>query len=173
MSVAEKSTAHPSRSSSLNNGRPISADMPYAQPTASGQIVFENGKYQDRPTPNQAGAVISNKNGLQELAGLRAQLLAIQRRLLEHVGNTLGWSIGWAAILPSLSHQEELSEVNLTEKEEEKAAVEGESSSDDSTDPTSLRGIVAGPLVTAVSSIDQFRQNYEVSLEDAKVVLKY
>ena len=159
---------HPSRSSSLNSGRPVSADMPYARPTASGQVVFENGKYQDLPVSNQAGAVIPNKNGLQELAGFRAQLLSIQRRLLEHVGNTLGWKIGWAAILPSLSHQDELSEVSLNE--DDNVDANRANTSEDSTNPTPLCGIVAGPLVTAVSSIDQFRKNYEVIFEYANMV---
>ncbi|KAF2855150.1 TMEM1 family protein-like protein [Plenodomus tracheiphilus IPT5] len=160
ISIAEqKSMIHPSRSSSLTNGRSSSADMPYAQPTTSAQVVFENGQYQDRPTPNQAGAIISNKNGLQELAGLRAQLLAIQRRLLEHVGRTLSWEIGWAAILPSLNGTEDLSEVNLDEDEEAEDVAVPTTTKEGHSDP--ILGIVAGGLVTAVSSIGQFRQLYE------------
>ncbi|KAI8943647.1 hypothetical protein NX059_001632 [Plenodomus lindquistii] len=157
--VEQKSMLHPSRSSSLTNGRPGSAEMPYAQPAPSAQVVFENGQYQDRPTPNQPSAIQSNKNGLQELAGLRAQLLAIQRRLLEHVGKALGWDIGWAAILPTLSGTEEMSEVNLDEDEEaEDVAVP---TTTNEGHPNPILGIVATALVTAVSSIGQFRQFYE------------
>lgn len=160
MSVTEqKSMMHPSRSSSLATSRPSSTDMPYSQPTASAQVVFENGKYQDRPAPNQAGGIIPNKNGLQELAGLRGQLLAIQRRILEHVGRTLGWDIGWAAVLPSLSSSEDLSEVNLDEDEEVEDIAVPSTTKEGHSEP--ILGIAAGALVTAVSSIGHFRQFYE------------
>lgn len=157
--IEQKSMVHPSRSSSLSTGRSGSADMPYAQPTASGQVIFENGQYRDPLASSQAGAKVSNKNGLQELAGLRAQLLAIQRRLLEHVGRTLGWDIGWAAILPSLSITEEMSDVNLDEDAEKEDKVTPNTTKEGHSDP--VLGIVAGPLVRAVSSIEQFRQLYE------------
>jgi hypothetical protein len=155
---------HPSRSTSLNNGRPTS-DLPYAQPAASAQVVFENGQYQDRPPPTQQGIVPSTKNGLLELAGTRAQLLGIQRRLLEHAGKTMGWSIGWSAILASLSLKEDLAEVDLDSEEEntaEEEAFDAQSKVDVST--RSL-GLSAGALATAVSSLGQFRQFYEVGPE--------
>ena len=152
---------HPTRSTSLNHGRPTS-DMPYAQPTTSSQVVFENGQYQDRPPSNQQSTIPSAKNGLQELAGTRAQLLAIQRRLLEHAGNSMGWNIGWNAILSSLSQKEELTDVDL-DGDEEQASEQDESNT--KTDAEASRptlGISAGALVSAISSVDQFRQFYEV-----------
>jgi hypothetical protein len=165
MKVSEpKSMIHPSRSTSLNHGRPVS-DMPYSQPAANAQVVFENGQYHDRPQPGQQSTIPSAKNGLQELAGTRAQLLAIQRRLLEHAGKSMGWSIGWDAILASLSAKEELTEVDLEDEEEE----EYESKQDRShteTDAEALKlrlGVSAAALVTAMASIRQFRQFYEVS----------
>jgi hypothetical protein len=139
--------------------------MPYAQPAANAQVVFENGQYHDRPPPNQQSSIPSAKNGLQELAGTRAQLLAIQRRLLEHAGKRMGWNIGWNAILASLNAKEELADVNLEDEEEE----ENESKQDDpptEPDAETLKprlGISAGALVTAMSSTKQFRQFYEVS----------
>lgn len=160
MSVAEqKSLSRPSRSTSLNYGR-AAPDMPYAQP--SGQVVFENGQYHDRPAPNQASAVASSKNGLQELAGMRAQLLAIQRRLLEHTGKFLGWSIGWAAILPSLDQTEVLTEVDLEEVDVNPAEMKATDASEDVKLFKPTLGIAAGALVFAVSSIETFRQSYEV-----------
>lgn len=155
-----KSMIHPSRSSSLNHGRPT-PDVPYAQPTASGQVVFENGQYQDRSSPQQDSVLPSAKNGLQDLAGTRAQLLVVQRRLLEHIGNGLGWSIGWAAILPSLNGKEELAEVDLDSEDEN--ATETESPHADQTKLTIPKaGVSTGVLVNAVSSVEQFRQFYEV-----------
>jgi hypothetical protein len=159
--VAEqKSMIHPSRSSSLSRVR-SAGDPPYAQPTASGQVVFENGQYHDRPVPTQDSSMQQTKNGLQELAGTRAQLIAIQRRLLEHVGKALGWNIGWAAILPSLNNTEELTDVDLDEDKEDEQTENGHKTIPD-TPPT--LGIFADTLVYAVSSVAQFRQSYEVRI---------
>ncbi|KAF2128920.1 hypothetical protein P153DRAFT_317387 [Dothidotthia symphoricarpi CBS 119687] len=160
-----KSMVHPSRSTSLNHGRSGALDPPYAQPIASAQVVFENGQYQDRPAPSQENFSPQAKNGLHDLAGTRAQLLAIQRRLLEHVGRSLGWSIGWAAILPSSTQTKELSDVDLDD-EEGKVSEDG---SEDTEKDEVLMGPVAGvsavALVGAISSIEQFRRAYE-SLSD-------
>jgi hypothetical protein len=156
----QKSMIHPSRSSSLNHGR-SSADPPYALTTVSGQVVFENGQYTDRPPPNQESTLPQTKNGLQELAGTRAQLVVVQRRLLESVGRSLGWSIGWAAVLPSISQLEELTDVNLDENEEDTAEEAAKTVAVSMDTPTT--GIFAGTLLNAASSIDQFRQSFEVS----------
>ncbi|KAH7073485.1 TMEM1 family protein-like protein [Paraphoma chrysanthemicola] len=156
----QKSMVHPSRSSSLNHGRG-SAEPPYAQPTNSGQVVFENGQYNDRPAPIQDSTVPQAKNGLQELAGTRAQLVVVQRRLLEQIGKALGWSIGWAAVLPMLDHSEELSDVALDEEDTPES--EEVPTTKSATSPTtSTAGIFAGTLKSAVSSVDQFRQSFEV-----------
>lgn len=153
----------PSRSSSLNHGR-STPDVPYTQTASNAQVVFENGKYHDRPATGQPSTVPSAKNGLQELAGTRAQLLAIQRRLLEHAGKKLGWNIGWNAIVASLTVKEELTDVSLDEEEEAERAAEQEASNtkpDAELEKSSL-GISAAALLTAMSSLRQFRQFYEV-----------
>jgi len=160
-SVAEqKSMIHPSRSSSLNTGRPT-ADSPYAQPTTSGQVVFENGQFKDRPPPIQTNTN-PLRNGLQELAGTRAQLLAIQRRLLEHTAKALGWSIGWAAILSSENEDEGMDDVDLDKNDEDvgEEQAEGVGEADKLSTPT--LGISTDTLVNALASIDQFRHTYEV-----------
>ncbi|KAF9700961.1 hypothetical protein EKO04_000152 [Ascochyta lentis] len=160
MSLSEpKSMIHPSRSSSRSGP----TDPPYLQPTASGQVVYENGQYQDRPALSQPGAINQSKNGLMDLAGQRAQLIGIQRRLLEHVGKALGWTVGWAAILPSLSQSEDFSEVDLNRDEEEDEEVaEGSTDVKDAEKPThAMSGISATALVSALASIDHFRQFYE------------
>jgi hypothetical protein len=160
VSVAEpKTMIHPPRSSSLTTGRSRSAEPPYAQPV--GQVVFENGQYQDRPVPNQESTLPSIKSGQQDLAGTRAQLHIVQRRTLESIGKSLGWSIGWAAVLSTFSQKEELTDIDLNGKsssDEDKSEVKADIPL--LTSPTV--GISAAPIVNAVSSIDQFRQYYEV-----------
>ncbi|EMD59427.1 hypothetical protein COCSADRAFT_41278 [Bipolaris sorokiniana ND90Pr] len=152
----------PSRSSSLNQGR-STPDMPYSQTAPNAQVVFENGQYHDRPATGQSATTISARNGLQELAGTRAQLLAIQRRLLEHAGKALGWNIGWNAIVTSLTAKEELTDVSLDEEEEAERAAEREASNTkpDSELEKARIGISAVALLTAMSSLGQFRQFYE------------
>ncbi|KAK1912404.1 hypothetical protein P3342_010005 [Pyrenophora teres f. teres] len=155
-----KSLIHPTRSTSLTSGRPVS-ELPYSQTSQGAQVVFENGQYHERQTVPQPSILPSTKNGLQELAGTRAQLLAIQRRLLEHVGKSMDWSIGWKAILASLNAKEELTEVDL-EDEEERAAERGDPVPEPAIDASKPRlGISAGALVTATGSIAHFRQFYE------------
>ena len=149
---------HPTRSSSRSG----STDPPYLQATTSGQVVYENGQYQDRPAPTQRSVINQSKNGLMDLAGQRAQLIGIQRRLLEHVGKALGWAVGWAAILPSLSQSEDFTEIDLDGDEEDEETTEGTADAKSPTNPThATSGISATALLGAVESIDHFRQFYE------------
>jgi hypothetical protein len=158
-----KSMIHPSRSSSLSNRRSSNSGEPaYARSSGVGQVVFENGQYADQPVPAQESALPQAKNGLQELAGSRAQLVVVQRRVLEQIGKSLGWSIGWAAVLPSIGHGEELSDVDLDDDVESNAE-EAESEEKKTVEPAkSTMGISATGLLNAVSSIQQFRQFFEV-----------
>ncbi|KAF2471313.1 TMEM1 family protein-like protein [Lindgomyces ingoldianus] len=160
VSVAEpKTMIHPTRSTSLNYGRSASADPPYAQPTSTGQVVFADGQYQDRPVPAQESIVPQAKSGLQELAAARAQLYVVERRILEHVGKSMGWNIGWAAIISSRVQKEDFRDVDLnrTSNDEEGGVAGLEAHS--VTSPTV--GLSAAQLVSGVSSIDQFRESYE------------
>lgn len=163
----QKSMIHPSRSSSLSQGRPQSVDAPYAQAPASAQTIFENGQYQDRSTPKQESSLPQIKNGQQELAGTRAQLLAIQRRILERVGKTLGWNVGWAAVLPTVELKEEFNDVDLDDNNS--VSNEKDSSDEEDAQPEqpvtqeSIAGLAAPALRNATSDIDKFRQSYEVA----------
>lgn len=152
----QKSMIHPSRSSSLNYARG-SADPPYAQPTTTGQVIFENGHYNDRPVPAQSSTLPQAKNGLQELAGTRAQLIIVQRRVLEQMGKSLGWTIGWAAVTSLLNRHEELADVSLDEEDED--AEPPVATVKPSTDNT---GVFADSLNKAVATLAMFRQTYEV-----------
>ncbi|KAF2826567.1 TMEM1 family protein-like protein [Ophiobolus disseminans] len=155
-----KSMMHPSRSSSLNQGR-VPVEPPYAQPTTTGQVVFENGQYNDRPAPTQDSALPQAKNGLQELAGTRAQLVVVQRRVLEQMGKTLDWNIGWTAVLPSIIRHDELSDIDIESDEQIKQEAEPARPSKTTKLDTPTAGILAGALAHAVSTLEQFRQSYE------------
>ncbi|KAF1363866.1 hypothetical protein EJ07DRAFT_151952 [Lizonia empirigonia] len=149
MSVPEpKSMIHPPRSSSRSG----SNDPPYLQPTTTGQVVYENGQYHDRPAPTQSGVINQSKNGLMDLAGQRAQLIGIQRRLLEHVGKALDGL-----------QSEDFTEVDLkgNEEDEEETMDRASNAKDTATPAHATSGISATALVSAVASIDHFRQFYE------------
>ena len=105
------------------------------------------------------------KNGQQDLAGARAQLLAIQRRILEHVGKVFDWNVGWAAVLPTWDPKDELSEVNLDDDDEtdEKDSSDGEQpQSGPLSTKAAVIGVSAPALREATSNINKFRQFYEV-----------
>lgn len=136
--------------------------MPYAQTKTTGQVIFENGQYQDRPSPGQNAAINTAKNGLLDLASVRAQLLVIQRRLLEHTGQALGWSIGWAAILGALNEKETMAEVSLDEEDAEAADSMPEDVNNKTSSKALTVGIFAETLKSSLASINQFRQVYEV-----------
>jgi trafficking protein particle complex subunit 10 len=161
LSLAEpKTMIHPSRTSSLSYRRSTSEDPPYAQPTASGQVVFADGQYQDRPSPGQEVGVSRLKTGAQELASSRAQLYVVQRRILEHVGKSLGWVIGWAAVLSNVQRDRDMSDVDLNGSSSDAEELDGVKDTPSVTSPTV--GLSASTIVNAVSSIEQFRQSYEV-----------
>lgn len=161
LSFAEpKTMIHPTRSSSLNYGRSSSAEPPYSQTPASGQVVYEHGQYQERPVPGQESTAPSVKSGLQDLAGTRAQLLVVQRRILEHVGKALGWTIGWATILSTLKEKEDLTDVDINGKSDSNEADAPVTQPVKAASPTV--GLSAAAIVNAISSVEQFRQYYEV-----------
>ena len=161
LSVAEpKTMIHPSRSSSLSYGRSASADPPYAQVPANSQVVFANGHFQDRPPPG-AGSNLQVKTGLQELAGNRAQLYVLQRRILERIGKLLDWRIGWAAVTTTDQlRNEDMSDVDLEETEDFSGTATPPKNHLDVTRLTN--GLYAADLIKAAASIDSFRESYEV-----------
>jgi hypothetical protein len=160
LSVAEpKTMIHPARASSLSYGRSSSADPPYTQIPPSSQIVFTNGQFQER-VPSHPDGTPGQKSGLLELAGYRAQLYILERRVLEHIGKALDWRIGWAAITAARNPQkEDLSEVDLNAPDEQ---TDGGATPNESSDViSSTIGLSAAALINAVSTIDQFRDFYE------------
>ncbi|OCK77953.1 TMEM1 family protein-like protein [Lepidopterella palustris CBS 459.81] len=156
-----KTMIHPTRSSSLSHRRTSLVDPPYAQTPPSGQVVYDHGRFEDRPPVRQEAPPLSGISGLQDLAANRAKLYIVQRRVLEHVGKRCGWAIGWAAIASAqAAPNESFSEVDLdaptdtdTQREEEQ----------DETQRTVLPtlGLCEAALIAASSSVEQFRALYE------------
>lgn len=162
VNVAEpKTMMHPVRSSSLSHRRTSVADAPYSMTT--GQVVYDHGRFEERPTPQQQpSAVQGAKSGLQELAGNRAHLYIVQRRILERLGKALGWQIGWAAVVSSqVARTEDMDDVDLNESDVVPSQdANGDSKVKAGTNPTI--GICIAALVDAGTSIEQFRTFYEV-----------
>ena len=81
----------------------------------------------------------------------------------ESIAN-IGWNIGWNAVVASLTEKEELTDVSLDEEEEAERAAEQEASKTkpDAELEKSRLGISAAALLTAMSSLQTFRQFYEV-----------
>lgn len=156
-----KTMIHPARTTSLSaTSRRASAQEPtYAITPRSSQVVYDQGQFPNgKPSSSDApsqGAVAA----LEELAARRAELILIQRRVLEHVGKKKGWLVGWAA-LPANTFEEGLTEISLSDPEpaDPKAA----STSDHPTDSgESARGLLLNALITAVGTVEDFRRQYE------------
>lgn len=117
-------------------------------------------------TPQQeaAGNEITNdfdygavgSSGLAELAAARAQLLLVQRRILETLAKEKGWVAGWAAIVPSKS----VSDINLDEPETE--AIGKGSQSSKETAIAAAAAITCPALGFALVSITSFQTKFEV-----------
>lgn len=157
-----KTMIHPSRSSSLSNRRTSTFDPPYAQNVPTGQVVFDHGRFEDRPPPiSQAGAVTQPKSGVEDLAGNRAKLYVVQRRVLEHIGRECGWVVGWAAFdAVKATLKNGFRDIELDESDERKIDHAKEELIDETSSPTI--GLCELTLLEALASLGDFRNSYEV-----------
>lgn len=93
------------------------------------------------------------------LASARAQLLLMQRRIIEALAKQRGWFSGWAAIQATRP----LADVDLDGKEE---VGSGEAASKTSTSSAEIEKIaqmlLSSPLLAALASMEDFRAAYEV-----------
>jgi hypothetical protein len=102
------------------------------------------------------------KSGIQDLAGNRARLYVVQRRVLEHIGQGCGWVVGWAAFAAAKPAQkDDFRDVDLDEiGEPESQQAQEDNSADEASSPT--LGLCEATLEEAVSSLGEFRVFYEV-----------
>ncbi|KAJ9665420.1 hypothetical protein H2201_004498 [Coniosporium apollinis] len=151
-----------SRTTTPHHGkRDPTTDPPYSRTPASGQIVYEHGRFHENQPAHAAGVQPPPVTGSEELAAYRAELYLLQRRILERVGKGFGWSAGWAAVNALLPIAElTFSEVSLDEEEPPAArGIETDVKPEGQMQRT--QGLSSTNLATAASSIDEFRSLYE------------
>ncbi|KAF2491824.1 hypothetical protein BU16DRAFT_565520 [Lophium mytilinum] len=156
-----KTMIHPSRSSSLSHRRTSNADPPYAHIPPSGQVVFDHGRFEERPPPISQPTVVPMKSGIHDLAGNRARLYIVQRRILEHIGQNCGWAVGWAAFAATKhSQKDDFRDIDLDEtNDEEVKQLRQGGGADEISSPT--LGLCVVTLRDALSSLGDFRGFYE------------
>ena len=146
---------HPTRSSSLQRSASSSSQL-------TPQTIYENERYAKSSPNPQPDAVTTNGAGIAVLASGRAQLLLMQRRIVEALAKQKGWLSGWAAIEAT----QILADVDLDSKEELES---GEEASKASTAPLEAteriaQMLLSSSLSTALASLEDFRAIYEVIL---------
>jgi hypothetical protein len=144
---------HPTRSSSLQRSVSSSSQL-------TPQSIYENERYaKSSPTPQQ-DTVTTNGSDMAALASARAQLLLMQRRIIEALAKQKGWLSGWAAIQATQT----IADIDLDGEEE---VGTGEEASKVSISPTETEKIaqmlLSGPLSAALASLEDFRAAYEVT----------
>lgn len=170
--MSESNTlAHHRGTSYLPRNRGSMGEPPWAQASLSSQVVYEQRSSSTSRQQNEQQRSHDNRTGVEGLAAHRAEILLVQRRVLERVGKARGWSIGWtSAANAHLFDSASLTEIDLDDPKSSVGEVENtdsmvqEGSSKDST----LQGLYHPSLVAAVSSIDDFRNLYEVGRRGLK-----
>ncbi|KAG9957193.1 hypothetical protein KCU61_g9292, partial [Aureobasidium melanogenum] len=141
---------HPTRSSSLQRSVSSSSQL-------TPQTIYENERYA-RSSPNtQPDTVTANGAGIAVLASGRAQLLLMQRRIIEALARQKGWLSGWAAIKSTQT----LTDIDLN-SEMVQSEEEGPKTS---TSPVGMEKVanmlLSAPLSTTLASLEEFRAVYE------------
>jgi hypothetical protein len=144
---------HPTRSSSLQRSASSSSQL-------TPQPIYENERYaKSSPNPQQDTAA-TNGSDLAILASARAQLLLMQRRIVETLAKQKGWLSGWAAIQAT----QPLADVDLDGDEKTDSSEEATKASISPTETEKIaQMLLSGPLSTALASLEDFRVVYEVT----------
>ncbi|KAI4736356.1 hypothetical protein E4T50_13129 [Aureobasidium sp. EXF-12298] len=142
---------HPTRSSSLQRSASSSSQL-------TPQTIYENERYAKSSPNPQPDAAITNGSGIAVLASGRAQLLLMQRRIIEALAKQKGWLSGWAAIKATQT----LADVDLDGKEEVKPGEEAFGASPSALEiEKTAQLLLSGPLSAALASLEEFRAVYE------------
>jgi hypothetical protein len=144
---------HPTRSSSLQRSVSSSSQL-------TPQPIYENERYaKSSPTPQQDTATTSGSD-MVALASARAQLLLMQRRVIEALAKQKGWLSGWAAIKATQT----LTDIDLDGEEEGETGGEVSKASKSPTETDKIaQMLLSGPLSAALASLEDFRAAYEVT----------
>jgi hypothetical protein len=124
------------------------------------QPIYENERYaKSSPNPQQDTAA-TNGSDWGILASARAQLLLMQRRILEALAKQKGWLSGWAAIQATQT----LADVDLNGDENTDLSEEAAKASTSSVETEKIaQMLLSGPLSVALASLEDFRAVYEVT----------
>jgi hypothetical protein len=147
----EKTSAYPSRRSSLN---PTSA---LEKSTDDAQALFENLKSRASSTQGT-----QQKSGKDLLAMQRSMLVAMQRRILESLASKQGYIIGW----PVDGQEGAFKDVELDEEDEEEAEERSTNLENEAMKET-MTGVFNQTLISSLSSQSSLRSTYEKLTEDA------
>lgn len=154
----KQKTRHPQRSSSIlgrSNLKPSHEQIP-----EDSKIVFDSLRSAAVSSLATDTSVVSSYDH-EELAARRADLILIQRRVLEKLGSRCQWSCGLIALRKSLSQtNEDLDEVDLDNKAENDTQSE-EHEGDEKPTFKPLSGIYHDYLRQSISSESQFKSSYE------------
>jgi hypothetical protein len=144
---------HPTRSSSLQRSVSSSSQL-------TPQPIYENERYaKSSPTPQQ-DTVTTNGSDMAALASARAQLLLMQRRIIEALAKQKGWLSGWAAIQATQT----IADIDLDGEEEVGTGGEASKVSISPTETEKIaQMLLSGPLSAALASLEDFRAAYEVT----------
>jgi hypothetical protein len=124
------------------------------------QPIYENERYaKSSPNPQQDTAA-TNGSDLASLASARAQLLLMQRRIIEALAKQKGWLSGWTAIQAT----QILADVDLDGDEKTDLSEEAAKTSTSSVETERIaQMLLSGPLSAALASLEDFRAVYEVT----------
>lgn len=144
---------HPTRSSSLQRTVSSSSQL-------TPQTIYENERY-SRSSPNtQPDTVTTNGAGIAVLASGRAQLLIMQRRIIETLARQKGWLSGWAAIETTKT----LTDIDLDGEKVQPEEEESKTSTLPAVTEKIASMLLSDPLSTALASLEDFRAVYEVTI---------
>ncbi|KAK6003927.1 hypothetical protein QM012_008777 [Aureobasidium pullulans] len=141
---------HPTRSSSLQRSVSSSSQL-------TPQTIYENDRYA-RTSPNtQPDTATTNGAGTAVLASGRAQLLLMQRRIIEALAKQKGWLSGWAAIKSTQT----LTDIDL-DSESVQSEEEGSNALASPAEMEKMANmLLSAPLSAALISLEEFRAVYE------------
>jgi hypothetical protein len=153
---------HPARSSSLSH-RPNKGITPSKLEDTTLAVFAKLGQrgpadYPSEPTP---AAKISD---IESLAGYRAELYLLQRQIMERSAEANGWSIGLSKLRTIDSDQSTgMKDIDLHDDD---GSADGSASSSvtnkDEAQTRSINGICQETLMSATTSLDEFKSNFEV-----------
>ena len=123
----------------------------------SPQTIYENDRPAKLPLTSPSDPVAAHGSGVAVLASGRAQLLLMQRRIIETLAKQKGWQTGWASVQAS----QPIAEIDLDSKDDTPSAEE-EAVPPSSDVRQAAESLLSAPLAAAAKSLDDFRATFEV-----------